>query len=155
MKELFICNRQRAHPIDTTLLHQIATNAIESDLQLESYSLAVQIVSPKKMAEVNWDFLQHEGSTDVITFDYHDYPEHETLDLAGELFISFEDAIKQSKEFSTTPEAELVRYVVHGVLHLIGYDDLSPDKRKVMKREETRIVKALQKRFDFHLLVQP
>jgi probable rRNA maturation factor len=56
--------------------------------------------------------------------------------------------VKQAREFSTTWQEEVARYIVHGVLHLRGYDDLVPEKRKVMKREENRLVRRLQATFD-------
>ena len=56
--------------------------------------------------------------------------------------------MKQAKEFGTKWQDEIVRYVAHGMLHLQGYDDLSAAKRKVMKREENRLVKRMGKRFD-------
>jgi probable rRNA maturation factor len=149
MKELSICNRQRTRKLDTKLMRQIVAHVLEQVFGLKSYSCAVQIVSPKRMAEVNWEFLQHEGSTDVITFDYKDYPDHDSLQIAGEIFICFEEAVKQAKEFSTSSQSELVRYAVHGILHLLGYDDLTPEKRKIMKREENRVVRLLEKRFEF------
>ena len=89
------------------------------------------------MAKVNWDFLRHEGSTDVITFD-HGSTEGR---LHGELFISVPEAVGQAEEFGTTWEEELARYVIHGLLHLHGYDDLEPAKRRVMKRHENRLVR--------------
>ena len=89
------------------------------------------------MARVNWDFLRHEGSTDVITFDHGSTPER----LHGELFISVADAVAQAAEFGTTWPEELARYVIHGLLHLRGHDDLEPAKRRVMKREENRLVR--------------
>ena len=56
--------------------------------------------------------------------------------------------MKQAKEFGTKWQDEIVRYVADGMLHLQGYDDLSAAKRKVMKREENRLVKRMGKRFD-------
>jgi probable rRNA maturation factor len=53
------------------------------------------------------------------------------------------EAVRQAAEFGTTWEAELLRYVIHGILHLRGYDDLEPAKRRVMKREENRLVRKL------------
>ena len=53
----------------------------------------------------------------------------------------------QAKEFKSSWQSELVRYVVHGVLHLLGYDDLKPELRRKMKREENRLVRLLAKRF--------
>jgi rRNA maturation RNase YbeY len=58
------------------------------------------------------------------------------------------DAVKQAGEFKTTWQSEVVRYAVHALLHLRGYDDLQPAKRRVMKREENRLMRELAKRFD-------
>jgi rRNA maturation RNase YbeY len=70
-------------------------------------------------------------------------------ELAGEIFISVSDARRQASEFKTRWEEEIVRYIVHGVLHLRGYDDLVSAKRRVMKREENRLVRRMKQRFDF------
>ena len=55
----------------------------------------------------------------------------------------------QAKEFKSSWQAEVVRYVVHGVLHLLGYDDLKPHLRREMKRAENRLVRRLGQRFSF------
>jgi probable rRNA maturation factor len=150
MRELQLRNRQRDRAIDTEFLREIARALLEDELALSRYELGIHFVSTKKMAEINWEFLQHEGSTDVITFDYREgYGEGAAqLDLAGEIYISVADARKQAKEFSTTWQDELVRYMAHGMLHLRGFDDLEPAKRRIMKREENRLVRRLAARFD-------
>lgn len=112
------------------------TGAVLGDLGVTA-ELGIHLVSAREMARVNWDFLRHEGSTDVITFDHGSTPQR----LHGELFISVADAVKQAGEFGTAWPEELARYVIHGLLHLHGYDDLEPAKRRVMKREENRLVK--------------
>ncbi len=108
------------------------------------------------MARVNWQFLQHEGSTDVITFDYSappalsPDPRLQTPDpVSGEAFVCVADAVKQAREFQTTWPSEVIRYAVHALLHLRGYDDLEPAQRRVMKREENRIMRELARQFDF------
>jgi len=94
---------------------------------------------------INETFLKHEGSTDVVTFDYADKTE-ETI-LAGEIFICIDEAIVQAKKFRTSWQSEIVRYVVHGVLHLTGHDDLKPNLRRRMKREENRLLSRLSRKF--------
>lgn len=129
---------------------------LAEELHLEKYELAIEFVSAKKMASLNEQFLAHKGSTDVITFDYREgygrlgeeREDDEALELAGEIFISVADAIEQSGQFSTTWQEELIRYAVHGILHLLGHDDLDPEKRKRMKREENRLVRQLTARFE-------
>jgi probable rRNA maturation factor len=55
--------------------------------------------------------------------------------------------MKQAREFRTTWQGELARYVIHGLLHLCGHDDLSPKPRRKMKREENRLLRAVSKQF--------
>ena len=121
-----------------------------AELKIERAELGIRLVGAREMARVNWQFLQHEGSTDVITFDHSEAasqaPEA-ALQLHGELVICVDDAVEQAKEFQTNWQSEVVRYVVHGVLHLRGYDDLRPELRRKMKREENRLVRALSKKF--------
>jgi probable rRNA maturation factor len=146
---LVILNRQRAKKINTRLLRQMLLTVLEK-LKVTEAELGINLVNAREMARINWDFLQHTGSTDVITFDHSDpcqpQPKHGVA-LHGELFICVEDAVRQAREFGTQWQSELVRYAVHGVLHLLGYDDLKPELRRTMKREENRLVRWLQNSF--------
>jgi probable rRNA maturation factor len=139
---LVIANRQRTKKINTRALKQIAV-ALLAELKITEAELGIQLVGTKEMAQVNWQFLQHEGSTDVITFGY----ENAESKLHGELFICVDDAISQAKNFKTSWQSEVVRYLVHGVLHLLGYDDLKPALRRKMKRAENRLMRRLEKSF--------
>jgi len=122
---------------------------LERKLELSSYELAIHFISKREMAELNQTFLQHAGSTDVITFDLREgYGEVlQSFDLAGEIYISVADAIEQARQFSTRWTHEIARYVVHGILHLQGFDDRVPEQRRKMKREENRLVAALAREF--------
>jgi len=99
---------------------------------------------------LNEMFLQHEGSTDVITFD-HVEPGTRNVEcetgLHGELFICVDEAVWQARRFRTTWQSEVVRYIVHGVLHLRGFDDRRVTERRRMKREEGRLLRWLTARF--------
>jgi len=81
----------------------------------------------------------------VITFDHSDGNSAEQM--SGEIFISLADALVHAKRFRTTWQEEVARYVVHGLLHLCGYDDLRPVARRKMKREEDRLMRGLKRRF--------
>ena len=153
---LAIANRQRTKKINARLLKQIA-DELFVELKISEAELGIILVSAKEMAKVNWQFLQHEGSTDVITFDYAEKRKAESgkrKKLHGELFVCVDEAILQAKKFKTSWQSELVRYVVHGVLHLLGHDDLKPDLRRKMKREENRLVRLLAKRFSLAQLAR-
>ena len=160
---IVIANRQRTRKINLRLLKQIS-NALLVELKIEKAELGINLVSAKKMADLNWKFLQHEGSTDVITFSYADNVEQaanlsrsqiqnpiDRLEacptLRGEIFICVDEAIWQAKKFKTTWQSEIVRYIVHGVLHLLGHDDSRPAARRKMKRDENRRLAGLSKKF--------
>ena len=149
-------NRQRTRALNLPLLRRVTRHLLQEEFKVASYELCFHFVEPEEMAEVNWQFLQHDGSTDVITFDYGAADEFKVQSskfkvqsseptpvaaLHGEIFISVADAVKQAREFRTTWQSELARYLIHGLLHLRGYDDLQPAQRRVMKREENRLLK--------------
>lgn len=150
MIELSLRNRQRRQFVNLTLLREITESVLGHFPRLKSCELGITFVSPREMARINQDFLQHTGSTDVITFDHADA--FDPAGLHGELFISVADAIEQAREFHTTWPEELTRYVIHGILHLRGFDDLTPAKRRVMKREESRLLRATARRFSLSRL---
>jgi probable rRNA maturation factor len=147
-----IANRQRTKKINTRLLKQI-TAALLAELKNQEAALGISLVAAPEMTLVNETFLQHEGSTDVITFDYA--PVEKRKQLHGELYICVDDAIAQAKSFKTSWQSEVVRYIVHGVLHLLGHDDLRADLRRKMKREENRLVRLLARRFALAQLSRP
>jgi probable rRNA maturation factor len=141
-----IRNRQRLRRINSARLRRIIC-AVLHDLQIPSCDLCFHLVTATEMARINWQFLQHQGSTDVITFDFSDKPPVKPGwrgPLHGEIFICIADAVKQAREFGATWQSELARYAIHGVLHLTGHDDLNPKARRVMKREENRLLTQMR-----------
>jgi len=141
---LLIANRQRRLKINVRALKEITATLLR-ELAGSATTLEINLVGPAQMALVNRTHLQHEGPTDVITFDYRDESSRETLH--GELFICPAVAVEQAHEFGTDWRSELVRYVIHGVLHLLGYDDSEPVARRAMKRVEGRVLKDISRRF--------
>lgn len=117
------------------------------------FEVGVMLVDSARMAEVNLSFLDHSGPTDVITFsgdvDFVDPDEDVVVSewiVFGDIFICPQVAMEQSKLFGSHWIEELVRYGIHGWLHLLGYDDLSPAPRKIMKKLEDQLTaRALEK----------
>jgi probable rRNA maturation factor len=148
MKQLHLRNAQRTRRLRIDFLRRAALVLLDDLLHLFSYELAVHFISAHRMAVMNQQFLQHQGSTDVITFDYRDgYEiEGENKELSGEIFISIPDAIAQATAFARPWEEEVIRYIVHGVLHLRGYDDTTTVERRKMKTAENRLLKNILRR---------
>ena len=137
---LTVSNRQKIRKINTRSLKEIAAATL-ANLKIQEAELGIVVVGAKEMASLNESFLGHEGPTDVITFDYSE--SGTPAGIRGEIFICVSEAERQAKLFGTDWQSEVVRYVIHGILHLAGYDDLQPVARKKMKREENRLVRRL------------
>lgn len=153
MKTLLLRNRQRVRAVDTALLRRFARSLIENQSAIATYELGIHLVAAREMTLLNETFLHHTGSTDVITFNHAE--ENSTDSIHGEIFICLDDAVKQADAFRTTWQSELARYVIHGVLHLRGFDDLTPSKRRVMKREENRLLRESIEHFPLPRFAKP
>jgi len=93
--------------------------------------LAFIFCSDEKILEVNQNFLQHDYYTDIITFDYC-----EGEIVSGDIFISVERVKENATSHNVEYNTELIRVLAHGVLHLIGFQDKSPKKKKEMTENE-------------------
>jgi rRNA maturation RNase YbeY len=99
-------------------------------------NLEINFISSKAILDINKTYLNHDYTTDIITFNYSNILD----DIDGEIFISIEDALNNSKKYKVSLSDELVRLVIHGILHLLGYDDLNTSEKKIMKRLENKLL---------------
>ena len=84
-----------------------------------------------RILDVNRQYLQHDYYTDIITFDYT-----EGDVISGDIFISLDTVSTNSEKFHTDYEQELLRVIIHGILHLCGINDKGPGEREVMEQHE-------------------
>jgi probable rRNA maturation factor len=151
---LVLRNCQRVRAVDLHSLRRITKALLCEFVQTESFDLGVYLVSSLEMTRLNETFLRHQGSTDVITFDYSEIA-GETSRLSssrallhGEIFICVEEAVAQARQFRASWQSELARYLIHGILHLQGYDDLQPAFRRKMRLKENQLLRKLAREFD-------
>ena len=142
---LVVRNRQRARPLNTILLRKIVQGLLLKELSRDDFEIGVSVIGEKAMSHMNEGYLRHKGSTDVITFGYTDANRPKAL--AGEIFVCLDEALAQAPQFQVSWQNELVRYIVHGILHLSGYDDKTAAARRKMKREENRLMGRLAAKF--------
>jgi len=139
VKNLFLYH-ERGIKIKKSLLHKIAALLCD-ELNIKFISLEINFVKSETMLEINKKYLNHNYSTDIITFDYS----NERNNLDGEIFISIDDARENSKKYHVTLNDEILRLVTHGILHMTGYDDTTTAKRRRMKEVEDVMVQKFQK----------
>ena len=128
----------------------------------ETGTLNLILTPSDVMATMNEAYLGHEGRTDVLTFDLRDaeaahlqvddaevahLQEDEAEECVAEVYVCPDVAVEYSSKFGTTPSRELVLYLVHGMLHLAGEDDLEEEARLSMRKAENRVMTALAERF--------
>ncbi|MEC8973241.1 MAG: rRNA maturation RNase YbeY [Verrucomicrobiota bacterium] len=146
---LTVRSRQSSHPVDAWRLRRLAKWALAETepgcpVDPDAHALGVFLVDEVEMARANWDHLRHEGPTDVITLDFGGQTGGAPRPgpLLGDIFICPVVAEAFAQEHGNTWPEEVARYLIHGVLHLRGYDDRDVSLRKRMKRGEERLVRA-------------
>ncbi len=134
LRTIAVHNRQRTIVVDLASLRHFAVGVLPSCAAEGGCGLTnleevnVVLVSDRKISELHRRFMQIAGPTDVITFQH------------GEIFISVETALRQATAYGTTLQHELRLYLVHGLLHLHGFNDHEPAARREMQRLQERIV---------------
>jgi probable rRNA maturation factor len=138
--QITVRNLQRAVPVNVSGLRKSAQQLLDLVLSirqrkrttLEQLSeLSVLLISDRRMTALHRQFLQREGPTDVITFAH------------GEIFISTETARRNARVFGNSLARELRLCVVHGLLHLHGFDDGNAAAAREMKQTQEKILRRL------------
>jgi probable rRNA maturation factor len=133
-----IRNLQRKIPVNVVELRMFATNALQRCLQLHKekrtdlsklQEVFVWLISDRRMASLHWKYMHQTGPTDVLTFQH------------GEIFISVETARTNARVFESSLASELRLYVVHGFLHLHGFDDRTQAGARKMDRIQKKILR--------------
>ncbi len=131
MIAIHITNRQKTLKIDRRRIRQAVT-AIVRDAGILQATISVAVVDDATIAALHEEFLDDPQPTDVLSF----LLDGSEGSLEGEVVASADTARRCAPQYSATPEEELLRYVIHGTLHLVGYDDATPRQRTTMRRKE-------------------
>jgi len=154
-RNLVLQNRQKVCRVNLPFLRKIIDSTLGDLISANDVDLGIYLVAASEITILNETFLKHAGSTDVISFNYSESPHRASRSpalLHGEIFICVDEAVRQSKKFRTSWQNELTRYIVHGILHLLGYDYSNASQRRKMKREEDRVLRQLSRQFDLSKL---
>lgn len=115
-------------------------------------ALAIILASRGLIRSLNEEFLHHSGDTDVIAFEYAasggpaDFAADDEL-LWGEIYVCLPVAERAAQEHRTSVSFEVILYIIHGLLHLAGFDDHTDSDRRRMRRREMQIMSVVEAEF--------
>jgi probable rRNA maturation factor len=119
-----------------TIIKKIVKNEIIAGV-LKVGDINYIFCSDEHLLSINIQFLQHDYFTDVITFDYSD-----NKAISGDIFISVDRVLNNSEIYHENYTTELVRVIFHGLLHLLGFNDKTPDEIALMRKKESELIKS-------------
>ena len=141
IKNLYVSSSTKR--INKARVHKLV-GLLKEELEFIVESLYINFITPEEIYNINKKFLKHGSSTDIITFNYSG----SHFEIDGELFISIDDANKNARKYKVSLSKEFTRLIIHGILHLKGYDDINNNDRAKMKRIENN----LTNKYNFALL---
>lgn len=111
---------------------------ITDTLAITYTDFSISLINDAALRKLNKEHLNHDYETDILTFDYRD---EVSAALEGEIIISYETAVLNAEKFECSLREEIIRLIIHGILHLTGYDDKTPEQKKKMKLKEDQLLK--------------
>lgn len=131
MLSIEIANEQTTYAVAGLRLKK-AVRAVLEDAGVRSGEISIAVVDDATMHALNRKHLDHDYPTDVLSF----LLEHEDEHLEGEVIVSADYAAREAAIYGWTTDDELLLYVIHGTLHLVGYDDQEPAAKQQMRNRE-------------------
>jgi probable rRNA maturation factor len=139
MSRISIATPQEVVPVDRQRIRAVVRAVLEGE-QVADYEISLAFVDDPTIHQLNRRYLQHDEPTDVLSFPLS---EPGARKLVGELVLGAEVAQAQARERGHDVQAELALYVIHGLLHLCGHDDHSPEDAALMRQRERHYLALL------------
>ncbi len=146
MAELTITNEYTQFSIDTSAVNKLVTQIIEM-LSLKVATLSIVFVENQQIQQLHQQFFNDNSPTDIITFPLNNPGEP----IEADLVISLEMAQENAKYYGVSVEEEIKRLIIHGLLHLAGWKDESPDQQRAMRKKEDDLLKHVA---DIKLMIE-
>jgi len=133
--------------LDEEVLHQTIHHVL-SEEEATLVHLSVVLADHERVRRLNQSYLDHDYNTDVLSFSLRDGPGPVSPDapenaVEGEVYVDLDTAAERHEEFDTSSEREAYRYVIHGLLHLMGYDDATSEGQETMRQKENQYLDAV------------
>jgi len=131
-------NRQKKVKINHKKIKKLIFSVLKGEAVKETGWINICFVDNPQIKKFNAKFLRIKGATDVLAFNLTDKKEKNVI--LADIMISGQEALKQAHIYKTTPDYELSLYVVHGLLHILGFNDHTIRQIKLMRKKENQYV---------------
>ncbi|HPL83079.1 MAG TPA: rRNA maturation RNase YbeY [Candidatus Omnitrophota bacterium] len=138
MVRVTVKNLQKKVSLRQREIKKIISKVLQSEKKGIKGEINVSFVNDPLIRKLNKKYLKKDSPTDVLAFNIGDIKEK--TKLYADILISADTALRNAKIFKTTPDYELKLYSVHGILHLLGYDDHSLKDKKIIRKKELKYV---------------
>lgn len=142
--QITVNNLHNKYKINAPLVKKISLKVLRMLKKSGALELEIVFLDDKNMAPLNKKYRGRARSTDVLSFCME--KKDRSGALVGSVVISLDTALKNSKIFKTVFEEEIVLYIIHGILHLFGYDDEDTDSFRRMSRKQFNILEKICRR---------
>ncbi len=154
MTRIRVNNLNRSRSLNEAFIKRLASKVLPFVRTPERSQIEIVILDDKRIKALNRKYKKANRPTDVLSFNIGSVP-FKAGTFFGVVFISSDTASRNSKAFYTSFEEELVLYVIHGILHLFGYEDERPKDRLRMSKKQERILKVLCTKEDLSKVSMP
>jgi len=142
-----VTNLNRSYRIDKGMVERIAGRILRSKVRSGMVALDMVFLSDARIRRFNRIYKNSDRPTDVLSFGLYP-PAGRGQPAAAQVLISVDRAVMSAPRYGSSASRELVLYIIHGLLHLVGYEDEEPVRKREMAREEERLIRDLWTRED-------
>lgn len=142
--EVFVTQSQTDLPVKDSSIKSLIKGFLKhADVHFDEVS--IHLVDKEKISSIHAEFFNDPSPTDCISFPMDD-PHEDGYKMMGDVFVCPAVAIEYAEKHAKDPYQETTLYVIHGLLHLLGYDDIDPDERKEMRAAEQHYLKFIEQK---------
>jgi len=150
-ESLSIEHTHSSRRLDEGRLRRLIRHVLDAE-EASLLHLSVILTDHDTVRRLNRNYLDHDYNTDVLSFSLREGPapqsrERDDTVVEGEIYVDLDTAAERRKDFNTSFEEEAYRYVIHGVLHLVGYDDATASAQETMRDRENEYLDAIDETF--------
>lgn len=139
--KIIVRNLQNRIPVNSRKIVKTVQKVLSQEGIRKSGEITLCFVNDARIKELNLRYLKRNRPTDVIAFDIGEA--HDKKNIFADIAVSAERALDNARAFKTSLDFELYLYVIHGVLHILGYDDKNKKDKSAMHKREKDILKTL------------